>query len=307
MLGVSIVTPSFNPGPFLRETIASVLDQDYPHVEYLVMDGGSTDGTLELLRGYGDRLRWLSEPDDGQTVAINRGWRLTGGEIVAWLNADDTYRPGAVRAVADYFAAHPAVDVLYGDCDYTDACGRTVERYPTRPFSYRELVRSTINYLPQPATFIRRRAVEAVGSLDESLHYVMDFEYWLRLGMQHRIAYLPACLATLRLHAGAKSVHAVERFGPELIRVYQHLFASPRLPARVRAIERQAMSNVYYRAASIALWSGHARQARAYALRAWRYAPLNVRPPLLLSLFGDASARLLARWRTNPYQRGVAP
>jgi len=125
--------------------------------------------------------------------------------------------------------------------------------------------------------------------------------------MQHRIAYQPACLATLRLHAGAKSVQAVEHFGPELIRVYRRLFGSPRLPAPVRAIEPQAMSNVYYRAASIALWTGHARRARAYALRAWRYAPLNVRPPLLLSLFGEASSKLLTRCRANPYQRGVAP
>jgi glycosyltransferase involved in cell wall biosynthesis len=269
---VSVVTPSFNQGAFIAETIESVLGQEGARIEYLVVDGGSTDATLDVLCGYGDRTRWISEPDRGQADAINKGWRRTSGEIIAWLNADDVYLPGAVRQVVEVFASRPEVDAVYGDCDYVDAGGRRLEPYPTRPYDYLALVREARNYIPQPATFLRRRVLDRVGPLDESLHYVMDFDYWLRLGLHHTMAYLPVRLAATRLHPGAKSVTSGAGFGQELAGVYRRLFARDDLPPLVRAVEREAMGNVYYLAATRCFWEGAPRDARQYVAAAWPYA-----------------------------------
>jgi glycosyltransferase involved in cell wall biosynthesis len=269
---VSIVTPSFNQGAFIAETVESVLSQDYSAVEYLVMDGGSTDGTLDVLRRFGDRVKWVSEPDRGQTDAINKGWRQATGDIIAWLNADDLYLPGALAQVAGFFQAHAGIDAVYGDCDYVDAGGRTLEPYPTRPYDYVTLVRAARNFIPQPATFLRRRVLDSVGYPDESLHYVMDFDYWLRVGLRHAVAYLPARLAATRLHAGAKSVTSGAGFGRELAGVYRRLFARSDLPDAVRRIEAEAMGNVYYLAATRCFWEGAPREARHYAAEAWPYA-----------------------------------
>jgi glycosyltransferase involved in cell wall biosynthesis len=268
------------------------LGQDYPQIEYLVVDGGSTDETLGILHSFGDRLRWLSEPDDGQAAAINKGWRLTQGEIVAWLNCDDTYLPGAITRAVMFLQKHPEVDAVYGDCDYVDSNGRFLHPYPTRPYDYLELVRMAVNYIPQPATFVRRQVLESVGYLDESLHYVMDLEYWLRLGVQHNLAYLPVRLATLRLHAAAKSVQKAGIFGSELIYTYRHLFDLPDLPNRVRAVETEAMSNIHYLAAYLAFWSGQLKEARSYGFQAWRYRPLKIRRLWLLLPLGKLGLRI---------------
>lgn len=297
---VSVVSPSYNQGRFIAQAIDSVLSQDYAHIEYLVVDGGSTDETLDILRRYGERLHWISEPDDGQTAAINKGWRLVHGEVIAWLNADDTYLPGAVKQAASFLQAHPEVDAAYGDCDYTDEEGRTLRPYPTRPYDYVELVRSAFNYIPQPATFIRRRALESVGYLDESLHYVMDLDYWLRLGVQHSIAHLPKRLATLRLHQTAKSIQQVASFPAELVYTYRRLFASPDLPRCVRDIETDAMSNVYYAAAYCAFWSGHHREARRYGLQSWRRGR-RFRRLFPLLVLGEVGLKVAERWQGNPF------
>ena len=303
---VSIVTPSLNRADVIAEAIASVLAQDYSAIEYLVIDGGSTDGTLDILRSYDGRVAWVAEPDGGQSAAINKGWRLANGEILAWLNTDDTYLPGAVQRVVAFLRAHPGVDAVYGDCLYVDSNGTPLRPYPTRQYSYQDLVRSTINYLPQPATFVRRRVLETVGYLDETLHYVMDLDYWLRVGLGHAMSHLAAPLATLRLHASAKSVQDVAAFGPELVRVYETLFARPDLPLEVRAVEREAMARAYYRAAHGAFWAGRLADARRYARQAWSRAPFSPRPPLLLASSWQPARDLAARFRPNPYQPRAA-
>jgi glycosyltransferase involved in cell wall biosynthesis len=201
---VSIVTPSLNQAPFLGAAIESVLSQDYPRIEYLVVDGGSTDGTVDILRGHGGRLRWLSEPDAGQTAAVNKGFRLTTGEIIGWLNSDDLYVPGAVRAAVTYLDQHPDIDVVYGDADHIDGAGRIVDAYPTEPFDLGRL-RETC-FICQPAAFFRRRLIDRVGLLDESLYCGMDYEFWIRAGRRGRLGYLPVRLALSRLHSGAKTV-----------------------------------------------------------------------------------------------------
>lgn len=292
---VSIITPSLNQGQFIAETINSVLNQSYPYIEYLVVDGGSTDETLGILRSYGDRLRWVSEPDRGQSSAINKGWQQTKGEIIAWLNSDDIYLPDAISYIVDFLQTHPPIDAIYGDGDYINPQGRFIRLYPTRPFSYVELVRETFDFIPQPTVFLRRRVLETVGFLDETLNYVMDFDYWLRLGLTHRIEYLPQKLATMRLHPKAKSIHSTAHSEREILRIYQKLFSQQGLPLEIRSIEPQAMSNAFYRAACSYFWEGDLRTAREYALRAWRYRPIHPRRALFMILgFGSLGSLGLA-------------
>lgn len=284
---VTIVTPSFNQGRFIEATIRSVLEQDYPAIEYIVMDGGSTDGTLEVLRRYGDRVSWLSAPDNGQADAINRGWKRGHGAILAWLNADDTYLPGAVRAAVEYLQQHPAATLVYGDCDYVDQDGAVVGRYPTRSFDYIRAVCGVAASIPQPATFLRRPAVEAVGYLDERLHMSMDLDLWLRLGLRYELCYMPRRLATFRIHPTSKSVAQQVRFAPELLAIYQRLFAQPDLPATLRTHQLEAMSNVMLIAANYFYMAGLLRPARRYALASWRRAPgLQRRTMLKLMVLG---------------------
>lgn len=200
----SIVMPSLNQGEFIRRSIDSVLGQDYAPVELIVIDGGSTDSTVDILRTYGDRIRWVSEPDGGQTPAINKGFRMTTGEIIGWVNADDLYLPGALSTGVDYLEAHPDVDLVYGAADHIDGDGRFMAPYPTEPFSLARL-RETC-FICQPAVFFRRRVFEEVGYLDEHYNSSMDYEYWVRIAQRGTIAYHPVRLAQSRLHPGAKTL-----------------------------------------------------------------------------------------------------
>ena len=195
---IAVVTPSYNTGRHIEAAIRSVLDQDYTDFDYIVMDGGSTDDTVDVLKSFGDRLRWVSQKDKGQGDAIHRGFGQTTGEILTWLNSDDTYAPGAFRAVAEFFAANPDVALVYGNANYTDADGSLigpcvhVEPYnPRRLFYYSD-------FIVQPTTFFRRSAYEAVGGIDTSLHFAMDYDLWLKIAKRFKVAYLPRHLADFR-------------------------------------------------------------------------------------------------------------
>jgi glycosyltransferase involved in cell wall biosynthesis len=218
MLSISVVTPSLNQGRFLRETLDSVLSQSYGCLEYVVVDGGSTDHTLTVLAAAGAQVRWTSEPDSGQADAVNKGIRSTSGDIIGWLNSDDLYRPGALQTVADYFGAHPGVDIVYGDADVIDQSGAVRGRYPTAAWDADGLIERC--FLCQPAVFFRRRLVERFGALDERLHYCMDYEYWLRLSAAGaRFGYVPRVLAATRLHPDTKTLGARLRVHAEIDRV----------------------------------------------------------------------------------------
>ena len=189
---------------FLPETIESVLSQDYPNIEYIVMDGGSTDGTLEILKRYEGRLRWFSETDKGQSDAVNKGFLRTTGEIFTFLNADDVYFPGAVRTAVEAFQSHPEVGVVYGDAVYTREDGSVIKRYPVLPYDHDWLGHQC--YICQPASFIRSEVFRSVGMLDPSLHLTLDYELWLRISTRWPMHKVDAVLATSRMYADNKTL-----------------------------------------------------------------------------------------------------
>ncbi len=202
---VSIITPSYNQAAYIEQTILSIREQDYPNIEHIVIDGGSTDGTQDILRRYEDRLTWVSEKDNGQTDAINKGFRKSTGEIMAWLNSDDVYMPGAVRTVVEHFQQHPEDSFVYGDVLAVDEHETPFGlRSHIRQGDHNELVKG-VNFIVQPATFWRRRVWETMGELDQTLHYMMDYEYWMRVSADYPIRYLPVTLAKERMYPAAKT------------------------------------------------------------------------------------------------------
>ena len=202
---ITVVTPSFNMARYLPETIESVLSEDYPNIEYIVIDGGSTDGTLEILKSYGDRLRYISEPDRGPSDAAAKGLRQARGEILTWLNADDSFQPGAIRIAADYLAAHPETDVVYGEGWWIDENGAIISRYPTLPFDPKVLERDC--FICQPAAFIRASSYRRCG-LDPQVNRSFDYDLWIRMAKAgFRFDTIPEYLANSRMHQGAKTIY----------------------------------------------------------------------------------------------------
>lgn len=202
---VSIITPTYNMAKYLTETIESVLSQDYPNIEYIVVDGASTDGSLDILERYQGRLRYFSEPDRGPSDAAWKGFRQARGEIFAWLNADDTFLPGAVRKGVEYFQAHPETDVVYGEGWWIDENGATIGRYPTLPFDAKVLERDC--FICQPASFIRATAYRRC-ELDPSVNRSFDYDLWIRMA-KAGISFdaIPQYLANSRMHTGAKTIY----------------------------------------------------------------------------------------------------
>ena len=216
---ISIVTPSYNQGAFLAETIESVIEQqgDFS-IDYIIIDGGSSDNSVEIIKKYDELLqkgewqvncqgitfRWVSEQDRGQTDALMKGFRMVRGEILAWLNSDDTYLPGALQSAIDFFHARPDAGLVYGDADYVDTAGSLISRYHTEEFDLLRL--AAANIICQPAAFFRRKAFEAVGGLDGTLDFVMDYDLWIKIGRCFPCIYVPGLRATYRLHETSKTL-----------------------------------------------------------------------------------------------------
>ncbi len=223
---ISIVTPSLNQAAFIEATLRSVLDQNYPALDYLVIDGGSTDGTLDILKKYGHRLRWISEPDRGQADAINKGFRLADGEVWAYLNADDLYRPETLQIVSTYFSDHAETDWVYGDCQLIDEVDQPIGMLKAPEFNLNRMIQRG-EYIPQPAVFWRRSTAAALGEFDVTLRYSMDYDFFIRLSRYSPGHRLDAELACFRLQPSSKTVSGEEKHWRETLMISERYGLMP--------------------------------------------------------------------------------
>ena len=236
---VSIITPSFNQARYIEATIQSVLSQGYPRIEYIIVDGGSTDGSVEIIRKYTKPLEskalesdsllseiqsrsidwWVSEKDQGQTDAINKGFARANGDILAWINSDDTYEPAAVSAAVKYLQEHPEVGLVYGDCNFINELGRVIGKFASAQTNYR-LLRQGYAHIPQQTMFFRADLWKQVTPLDPSFYFAMDYDLWTRIAARAELKYVPQTWANFRLHTSGKTIIADDRCWPEMIRVH---------------------------------------------------------------------------------------
>lgn len=296
---VSVVVPCLNRARFLPPTIDSVLKQDYPNIECIVIDGGSTDGSLDILRGYGGNITWVSEPDDGHADAINRGWRRSRGEILAWLNADDLYAvPDAVTRAVDFLVRHPGTDLVYGDHALVSVDGKIVsDIIGHREWDLARAVKLCDHTITQPASFMTRSILEKVGWLDSSFRNCKDHDLWLRIGRSGQIRYMPVLLAYERQLPGLSRQRDV---GESKVRLTEKFFRQPDLPAPFNSdrFRRRSFSNAYSRAAHYAWWGGH----RKLFVESIRKA-LSADPANAPRIFFDGAATIAASFMPDGMKR----
>jgi glycosyltransferase involved in cell wall biosynthesis len=241
---VSIITPSYNQADYLEETIRSVLDQDYPNIEYLVVDGGSSDHSVGIIRKYADRIDWwVSEPDKGQADALNKGMARAKGEIVAWLNSDDIYRPGAIRSAVDVLQSNPDLGMVYSKLDSIDRTGELFNTISYRQYDLLDLL--TFRIIGQPTVFMRREVLQRAGPLDASYNYLLDHHLWLRMLQLTPIKYVPEVWAAARHHPSAKNVAQAARFGEEAFRILDWAKTQPVLSDIVRKHSRTVRAGAH--------------------------------------------------------------
>jgi glycosyltransferase involved in cell wall biosynthesis len=214
---ISIVTPSFNQSRFIEETMRSVLLQGYPDLEYIIIDGGSADGSIDVINKYGPWLSyWISEPDRGQSQALNKGFQKASGEIVAWINSDDFYLPGALCKATCWLSQEAGIYFIYGDCKVVDDNGKGINFYKGKFYFDQDFRAYWNHYVPQPSAFFLHKILDEVGDLNEALNFVMDYDFWVRTSQRHLLYYTGEILAGFRLHSTSKSVASKRRFDPEL-------------------------------------------------------------------------------------------
>lgn len=273
---ISVITPSYNQGEFIEKTIRSVLLQGYPHLEYIVMDGGSKDNSVEIIRKYSPWLAyWVSEKDGGQCNAINRGWDIATGEVLHWLNSDDTLLPGAISAVAQEFAKAPDVQVVSGVCSMTNIDGVEFDAKPPIDFDLEYLLKG--GKCPgQPTVFMRSSLVQKVGKLNEQLNNSLDWEYWVRISQVEpkvKAVKLSQSLAVWCQWEGCKSVALNGDNYNDRLQTFDKLFANPELPKRIKKLRGAAYGHILAKQALIFAAKKERQKAMQCILRSIAFSP----------------------------------
>jgi glycosyltransferase involved in cell wall biosynthesis len=293
---VSIVTPSYNQARFLEATLRSVLDQDYPRIEYLVVDGASADGSVEIIRHYANRLSWwVSEKDSGQSEAINKGFRRARGEFVGWLNSDDIYLPGAVSAAVTVFQSHPEAGLIYGDALAIDTDGKPFNLMRARQYTLVDLM--AFNIICQPAAFMRRSVLDTVGYLNLSYHLLMDNLLWMQMAQKAPIVYVPQTWAAARYHDQAKNRTFGAAYGREARVLVEDLQSRSEFSDLIRSDEKRILAGVerfdaFYLTDAGQPWEALCSYGRAFRLHPptafgdWKHVLLS-----LLALLGMQKIR----------------
>ncbi|MEA3439609.1 MAG: glycosyltransferase family 2 protein [Chloroflexota bacterium] len=306
---ISIITPSYNQAPFLEHTIRSVLAQDCTDLEYIIVDGGSDDGSIDIIKHYQEEIAWwVSEPDEGQADAINKGFLRASGEFVAWLNSDDLYLPGAVNQAVAELRANPELGMVYGDAITIDGEGRPLNRLSFGDWGLLELM--SFHIICQPAVFMRRRTLEEAGGLDPTYHYMLDHQLWIRIANIALIKHIANTLATARHHPLAKNVSQPAGFSQETQSLLSWMEKQKELAPILADNRRQILAGAHRLAGRYLLDGGQPAEALSYysqallenpvfALKHWHrmiYA--------ILSLLGAGSlANDYYRWKDTQKHR----
>ena len=274
---VSVITPSFNQARYLEATIQSVLSQDYARIEYILIDGASTDGSVEIIRKYRNHFAyWVSEKDSGQAEAINKGFLRIRGEIVAWLNSDDYYLPNTVSAAVRVFESNSDVVMVYGDMLAVDEQGQTINLLKYKQLLLEDLL--CFQIIGQPSVFFRRAALEKAGLLDTTYHFLLDHHLWLRIAQQGKILHVPQIWSAARYHAEAKNRAKAAEFGREAFRILDWAKGQADLMEAVSGVERRARASAHRVDARYLLDGGKSWPA----LKSWMRA-LLIHPPTALA------------------------
>ncbi len=270
---VTIITPSYNQAAFLEKTISSVLLQDYPNLEYMIFDGGSKDSSVEIIQRYAGHLAyWVSEKDRGQADAINKGFARATGDIVAWVNSDDYYLPGAIHAAVAELQSHPEVGMVFGDVVSIDEAGTPFNVMTFGDWGLDDLMQFKI--IGQPSVFMRRGVLEKAGYLDLSLDLLLDHELWLRVAQVAPVRYVPKRWSAARYHAAAKNVSQAAKYGHDAYRIVERMATDPVLGERYHRLRRRIWAGACRFDGYYLLNGGLPRRAlRAYLRSLWYYPP----------------------------------
>ncbi len=304
---ISIVTPSYNQGQFIEETIRSVLLQGYPNLEYIIIDGGSTDNTLEIIQAYDCWLNhWVSEKDRGQSHAINKGWKKASGDIVAWVNADDLYCPGTFETIARLFQSNSELVLVSGAANTVDEHGKTVLFTKESPDMdpYR-MLQDSGGVPTQPSVFLKRRVLGDVGFLNPSLYLVMDWEFWIRVGLFYRpdqFEKTDKVLSNNRQWSGTKTLKGWRAVCQENRQVFNRVFSEFRGDKKLQRIRRRAYSASYRKQAYLAWQNRDTFEAIKSLTRSWTLAPSAHNP---LGEFGFLLSVILGPNRSARLKRAI--
>jgi glycosyltransferase involved in cell wall biosynthesis len=282
---VSIVVPAYNHAAYLREALDSILDQDYPHLELIAIDDGSTDETRRILETYTGRFHWESQANQGQVATLNRGWTMSRGDVLGYLSADDILLPGAVTSAVRCLDKNPDAVLTYCDFNQIDPHSAVVRRVVTPDFDYRAMA---VEFIcpPGPGAFFRRWAFARAGLWDTQLKQMLDYDYWLRLGLYGHFVRIPAVLAAYRVHPGSQTFASSHQIRPqEPVTIVQRYFDRNDVPGGIRKLRNQALSNAHLQSASLYFGTGSAGRGISALGRAFRLWPSNLFTPRTLKLF----------------------
>jgi len=307
---VSIITPSYNQAAYLEQTILSVLEQDHPHIEYIVVDGASTDNSVDIIRKYESKLAWwVSEKDKGQADAINKGFARATGEIIAWLNSDDYYLAGAVSAAVKIFEEHPEVVLVYGNMLSVDEHGKTFNTLTYKQLTLEDLL--CFQIIGQAAVFMRHSALQITGALDPTFHFMLDHHLWIRLAQQGKILHVPQTWSAARYHAEAKNLAKAAEFGRDAFRILDSVAQDKNLAPILARVSRRARASANRVDARYLLDGGQPASALFAWMRALFIHPptalarLNLLASAILNLFGLGKLRsAILRIREARHQAG---
>ena len=293
---VSIITPSYNQAAYLEQTLLSVLNQDHAPIEYIVVDGASKDASVEIIKKYSDRLAyWVSEKDGGQAEAINKGFARATGEIIAWINSDDYYLPGAVSAAVKMFEANPEVMLVYGNMLAVDERGKTFNTLTYKQLTLEDLL--CFQIIGQPAVFMRRSALQKTSGLDSTFHFLLDHFLWIQLAQHGKILHADQTWAAARYHAEAKNRAKAAEFGHEAFRILEAVAQDKNLAPVLSKVERRSRASAHRVNARYLLDGGQPAAALSAWIRAFFIHPptalarMNLFVSAILNLFGLGKLR----------------